>query len=312
MVLKLACLGWVAFVVLCLFPDRILLGDEFDVYFLGGQSNMEGFGRVSELPDSESGSVEGVYIFQSTPQPDQEAINGEGVWATLRPGHGTGFRVESQKNLYSDRFGVELSLARELRNRSPGRKIAIIKYARNGSSLAAAAAGGWGCWEANFVAKAGDFRANNQYDYFLATLNNAFLDSDIDDDGVVDRLMPAGIVWMQGESDGAGELETAQRYQENLKRLMDLIRAAMRKDDLPVVIGRISDSRQNESGKVWAHGAVVRSMQEAFVTNDPAAALVTSTDSYAYSDPWHYDSKGYLDLGKQFAIKLMELKAKSQ
>ena len=36
-------------------------------------------------------------------------------------------------------------------------------------------------------------------------------------------------------------------------------------------------------------------------------ALVTSTDEYKYSDPWHYDTAGYLDLGKKFAEAAVEL-----
>jgi hypothetical protein len=64
----------------------------------------------------------------------------------------------------------------------------------------------------------------------------------IANDGEADTLIPAGIVWMQGESDAALNAEIAERYEANLKRLMDLIRAALRSDDLPVVIGRISDS----------------------------------------------------------------------
>jgi hypothetical protein len=92
---------------------------------------------------------------------------------------------------------------------------------------------------------------------------------------------------------------------------MDLIRAALHSDDLPVVIGRISDSGQDEEhedGKVWNHGEIVRKEQASFVAHDPRAALVTTTDDYGYSDPWHYDSAGYLDLGKQFAIAVHGLR----
>ena len=47
-------------------------------------------------------------------------------------------------------------------------------------------------------------------------------------------MTPAGILWMQGESDGALTAEIAARYENNLKRLMDLVRAGLRTDDLPV------------------------------------------------------------------------------
>ncbi len=44
-----------------------------------------------------------------------------------------------------------------------------------------------------------------------------------------------------------------------------------------------------------------------FVEKDTAAALVTSTDKYNYSDKWHYDSPGYIDLGRQFAEAMAQL-----
>ena len=87
---------------------------------------------------------------------------------------------------------------------------------------------------------------------------------------------------------------------------MDLVRAALRTDDLPVVVGRISDSGvRNQKDRVWMYGEIVRTAQAEFVRTDAAAALVTSTDNYDYSDPWHYDTSGYIDLGSQFATHCM-------
>lgn len=286
--------------------------EEFDLYFLGGQSNMEGFGTVSELPEDSQREIATAYIFHSTPHGDQEAVDGHGNWATLRPGHGTGFTWSDKTNNYSNRFGVELAFARRMLELRPDRKIAIIKYARNGSSIAAAAAGPWGCWDPDFQSKSGDHRDINQYDQFLATVREAYADFDIDDDGTADRLVPKGIVWMQGESDAAHSEEIALAYADNLKRLMDLTRAALRVDDLPVAIGRISDSKRDDSGSVWKFGSIVRSQQLLFCEQDPAARLVTSTDKYAYSDTWHYDSKGYVDLGIQFAEAIHTLQVQSR
>ena len=111
---------------------------------------------------------------------------------------------------------------------------------------------------------------------------------------------------MQGESDAA-TAQVAKRYGRNLKRLMDLIRAALRVDDLPIAIGRISDSGQDDDGRVWNYGNVVRAAQQDFVDSDAAAAIVTSTDNYGHSDPYHYDTAGYIDFGKQFAEALHPL-----
>jgi hypothetical protein len=279
----------------------------YRVYYLGGQSNMEGFGYTKDLPEELRAPVGGVYIFHGNQGLDGKPVDGRGLWAPLQPGHGVGFRSDGRVNAYSERFGCELSLGRRLRELEPDAGVALIKYSREGTSIAAAAAGTWGCWDPDFAGGEGVGTGINQYDHFLATIRNAFAARDIDGDGEPDLLIPAGIVWMQGESDAArgGEV-TARRYEANLKRLMDLIRAALHVRNLPVVIGRISDS--GHGGKpMWTHGGLVRAAQAAFCEKDPAAALVTSTDCYRYSDPWHYDNTGYLDLGREFAEALVKL-----
>jgi hypothetical protein len=258
---------------------------------------MDGYGYVNELPETYQPPFENVMIFHGNTSPDGAKVDGYGMWTKLQPGHGVGFKSDGAKNTYSDRFGVELSFSKRMSALQPNTNIAIIKYSRGGTSIDIAAAGEFGCWDPDFVAGNGI----NQYDHFLATIRHALSTEDIDNDGEKDTLIPAGILWMQGESDAAHSIDIAKRYQGNLKRLMDLIRAALLSDDLPVVIGRISDSGQDEDGRVWDHGTIVREMQSRYVQDDGYAALVTSTDQYGYSDPWHYDSKGYLDLGLQSA-----------
>ena len=276
----------------------------FKLYYLGGQSNMDGYGYVKELPEPLQGPVKNVMIFQGNTAPDGVDVDGRGLWAELRPGHGAGFASDGKANTCSDRFGVELTFARRMQELEPGTNIAIIKYSRGGTSIDPGAASTFGCWDPDYCAGNGV----NQYDHFLATLRHAFNVRDIDGDGEVDTLVPAGIVWMQGESDAAHGAGIAGRYESNLKRLMDLIRAALREDDLPVAIGRISDSgRQETDGKVWDYGDTIRNAQAAFVRSDAAAALVTTTDGYGYSDKWHYDTAGYIDLGKRFADALAGL-----
>jgi hypothetical protein len=202
---------------------------------------------------------------------------------------------------------VELTFARRLQELDPEGSIALIKYSRGGTSIAIEAAGEFGCWDPDFSAGNGV----NQYDHFLATVRRAMSGRDLDGDGERDRLIPSGIVWMQGESDAFHSESIAQHYESNLKRLMDLIRAALRRDDLPVVVGRISDSGVDEDGKVWNHGEMVRAAQAEFVRKDSSALLVTTTDTYAYSDSWHYDGPGYVDLGRKFAEAMFELQSRT-
>jgi gluconolactonase len=296
----------VLFLILTCAPHA-LLADDFDLYYLGGQSNMEGFGSSAELSEEERQSVKDAWIFHSTPLPDQQPALGSGKWTPVQPGHGTGFSSDGSTVQRSDRFGVELSFAKTLRAQRPDRKIAIVKYARNGSSIDQTIALHWGCWEPDFEAKTGAYRDINQYDHFLATLNNALQVRDIDGDGKEDRLIPAGILWMQGESDAAHNEQVARDYQKNLKRLMDLFRSALRADDIPIAIGRISDSKMGSGSPNWKYSNLVREAQARFCYEDKAAKLVTDTDGYGYSDPWHYDSKGYLQLGARFADAILTI-----
>jgi hypothetical protein len=283
---------------------------EYDLYFFGGQSNMDGYGFTSDLSEAERKPVDGAVIFSGSPTPDGKAGGGKGIWAPVTPGFGVGFSSDGRANRLSQRFGAELSFARKMRELRPDRKVAIIKYSRGGTSIHQEAARNFGCWEPDFTAKGGI----NQYDHFLATMRGAMAIRDVDGDGMPDRLIPRGIAWMQGESDAHYTPEIANLYQANLKRLMDLIRAALHADDLPVTIGRISNSTEAPKGKrtpkklnAWKHAAIVRAAQAAYVKADGNAALMTATDGYSHSDPWHYDTPGYLDMGKRFAEQLHEL-----
>jgi hypothetical protein len=277
----------------------------YKVYYLGGQSNMDGYGQNSDLPPDLNKPVEGVVIFHGDPAPDNVEPDGKGNWATLRPGHGAGFTSDRIKNNYSDQYGVELTFGIKMKELDPKSNIALIKYSRGGTAIDSAAAGDAGCWQENYTKGNGI----NQFDHFLATVKNAYSFSDINGDGKIEELVPSGIVWMQGESDATLE-SSALKYEENLTDLIKLIRKAFINDDMPVVIGRISDSKRNPKGKVWEYGDIVRIAQADFVKKDGRAVLVTSTDNYGYSDPYHYDSKGFLDLGNKFAEALYSISKK--
>lgn len=194
-----------------LFCASAVSAKTYRVYYLGGQSNMDGYGYVKELPAELNGPVEGVYIFHGNPRPDGEAVDGRGLWAQLRPGHGVGFKSDGKKNEYSERFGVELTLARRLKELHPGANIALVKYSRGGTSIDETAARFFGSWEADFIGGPREHAGVNQYDHFLATIRHAFAARDIDGDGEDDTLVPAGIVWMQGESDAGAAAAVAKR-----------------------------------------------------------------------------------------------------
>ncbi|MEM9303139.1 MAG: sialate O-acetylesterase [Pseudomonadota bacterium] len=266
-------------------------GRVYDVWFLSGQSNMDGYGFNAELPEDLRAPMPSVRIFVGNTAFNDVAGGGVGQWVALGPGFGTGFKADGQGMTRSNRFGPELTFGRTLATLTDA-NVAIVKYSLGGSGLEAGY--GYGSW-------AIDADGSNQYDHALTTIRNALAIRDIDGDGEADTLRPAGIVWMQGEADGHASEGASQRYAENLKRLMDLLRAALRYDDLPVVIGRVNDSHQGGAPtQPWID--LVHAGQAAFVEADACAAYVTETKEYAFSDDgWHYMSDDYLRMGRAFA-----------
>lgn len=263
---------------------------------------MEGYGFNNNIPDSIVNALDDIWIFHGNPTGDNNKKGGLGKWTKLKPGHGIGFSSDGLNNKLSDRFGVELSFSVKMKKLYPNYKIAIIKYARSGSSIDSLMARNFGCWEPDYKGKTGI----NQYDYFLKTIRTALQHKDIDGDGKIDNLIPSGVLWMQGESDAMKEI-TAKNYYSNLKRLMDLMRAVFRDNNLPIAIGKISDSGNNTDGKIWTYGKLVQQAQEEFVDRDNKALIIRNTKNYSYSDLYHYDSEGYVDLGYRFADAIFKL-----
>ena len=52
---------------------------------------------------------------------------------------------------------------------------------------------------------------------------------------------------------------------------------------------------------------MVKYIRENYVRLDKKAAIVRDTRYYKYSDPYYYDSAGYIDFGTRFANALGEL-----
>ncbi len=260
---------------------------------------MDGYGYNSQLPDSLNGIVKNAMIFDGNRNNDGSPNGGLGIWAPVEPGHGYGFKTDGKINNLSEYFGPELTFAKTLVKKE--KKVAIIKYSFGGTALFQGA--GYGNWDP-------DQDGINHYDNALAAIKNAYEVNDINSDGIMDKLIPSGIIWMQGESDAEYSQESADAYQRNLSRLVNLIRAAMRMDDLPVVIGKINDSRMYKDGApTQPYISTVHLAQEAYTKADPCATYVKDTESYKFSeDAWHYDTNGFIQMGQAFAKAVMSLK----
>jgi len=65
--------------ILFLLPAGILEAKVFDLYYLGGQSNMDGYGFVDELPGDLRGPVKDVMIFHGNTVPDGSEVDRKSV-----------------------------------------------------------------------------------------------------------------------------------------------------------------------------------------------------------------------------------------
>lgn len=267
---------------------------EFLTFFFAGQSNMDGYGYTRDLP-AELNQQQNVWLFHGNGAFDNQPGAGIGKWEKVQPGHGAGFTFNGKENVLSDRFGPELSFSHAISRAYPNKKIAIIKYAVGGTGLALNT--GYSNWFPAFFEGEG----KNQYDFALQTIQNAFAARDVDGDGEGDVLIPAGIIWMQGEADAHTSPESANAYLDNLTNLMALFRAAFRADNIPVVVGKITDSELGEED-IMPFISRVHLAQQLFVEQDSCATYMTNTSSYSYlaEDPWHYTSEGFIDMGRDF------------
>ncbi len=249
-------------------------GEEWDIYLLGGQSNAEGRALNSNLPASLQGSQADVMFFYDV----------DGSWGTLAPG--TGGLSTTGGN--ASQFGPEVTLGRTLADDNPDRNIAIVKYGVGNTNLHTQ-------WDPD------DTGADNQYDDFVTTVNNAI------------STLPAGVtysikgmLWMQGENDapttsGNGVSTNSLAYEAYLTNFISSVRTEFGVPEMPFVIGQLGHLRDVPvSNTNWT---IVQSAQARVAALDPNVAMVINTD-LQLKDLVHYNAEGQQTLGTNFAKAL--------
>jgi len=128
----------------------------------------------------------------------------------------------------------------------------------------------------------------------LANLDDAKIDYEI-----------SGMLWMQGQGDSK-IAKYAAAYEANLTNLIATVRKDFKTPKMPFVIGRImlgSDTRPPGGN------AIVRAAQKAIADKDDNVYWF-DTDALQLAYPFHYGTKGQIDLGRLFAEKCLEAIAK--
>ena len=170
----------------------------------------------------------------------------------------------------------------------------------------AANASGYGTWDINYK----NGKGINQWDHFVKTVDNALSDTDVDGDGIKDKLIPSGIIWMQGESD-AIHPASARAYMDNLSHIISQISKTLGQDKLPTVICRIEDFGQKKRDRLMPHIETVWAVQEAFARSNKHVSYIKLSPPVEFlDDKWHYKSKHYLEMGTLFAQAIYDLDKK--
>jgi len=242
-------------------PDRIW------VYILAGQSNMVGLGINESLSPENSAPVSGASIYDRAMIDPNPHTN---QWLPLGPGFGE----------TDDMFGPELAFGRRMREKFPGRRLAIIKMAEGATRL-------FDRWKA----PTGDL--------YQLLLSETYEQLQV----LACQGQPqvAGFIWMQGEAD-AVEQGAAQDYQQNLTQFILELRTDLGNAHTPMVAGLIS----TDAG--WPYADLVR--RATVQVSDCLDRMdVVETDDLPVSGAAraHYTSDGYITLGERFADSMTKV-----
>ena len=254
-------------------------GEDFDVYILSGQSNMDGRGLVADLHKSRPELTQ--------PQPDiplwYANSYGDGYstgWIDLAPGYSIppGFG-KGLKTLPSDTFGVEVVFGSAMAKHAQGRRVAIIKVSRGGTSLLRD-------WLVD-TSKKGPL-----YPLLIDTVKQGLAEMEARGD----RGHLRGMVWHQGESDRESEV-----YAERLEEFVTRIRRDLQAPDLPLAIGAVFDNGRRD---------IVREQQVLAAEQIPHAVHVPC-EGLATFEGTHFDTAAILEFGQRMADAMAELQEES-
>lgn len=260
--------------------------EEVDVYLLGGQSNMQGIGKIKNLSEQVHGSVKNVSFFRG------------GSFVPLVVG-------KTQTSHRVGEFGPEVGFALALGAQRP---TYLIKYAASGMPLHP----GWNGnrWvnaepspnRVNFYAgeSSDDPNQGKLYKAMIRRFNAGL--KALRDQGHTPVVR--GFLWMQGEQDSKHAV-SAKSYATQLKLLRDRLAQDVGAQRLPMVFGQVLP--YEKAMPRFTHRSEIRTSMAAadmHSGNPEAIALtrmVSTDDCPLLKDTVHYNAEGQLKLGTKMA-----------
>jgi len=118
-------------------------------------------------------------------------------------------------------------------------------------------------------------------------------------------------IWMQGERDAREKL--GEVYEESLLGLYDQLCTDLKRRDINFIIGRLSDfDLLNEK---YPHWEMIRDIQVKVAESNPRFAWINTDDlndgynrkGKEIKDDLHMSAEGYIEMGKRFADKSIQI-----
>ena len=256
-------------------------GKKIKLFILSGQSNMVGQGLSKELEKE----------FPAALVPNENILMFEnGKWQPLQPLIIT--------------FGPELTFAHEMAKAWPNETIGIVKQSKGGTGILA-----WSPeWTKEKADLTGDANKGNLWEELTRKVKDA---------QVAAPCETVGLVWMQGAKD-MNKIQTAEMYLDNLDIFFSALRREVKVPKLPIVLGSYRmgglpdkiDESNITAGMKPAEKTTLLVLKAQWDIQElaPPAKMIPLRNLEGHPAPnVHYNTKGQLQLGEEFAKGYLEL-----
>jgi hypothetical protein len=249
--------------------------DHYEVFIVAGQSNCDGRGAASDLTGplaKWAKPQDDVLIAYSCSKLRGPVLSSNG-FKPLQPGWSVAPGKNKPTKLPSGTFGPEVSFGRGMADRLKDKKVALIKFAEGGTSLAKD-------WNPEVK--------DRLYPAFLEFTKRSL--KELKDKGHTYTLRR--MIWHQGESDAS---LTADEYQKQLIAFIARVRADLEVADLPFGIGEVFDDGKRNT---------VRAAQKATAEKVKGAFFVPAEKLKTFDGGTHFDAASEIELGERFAAEM--------
>lgn len=251
--------------------------EHYEVFLVAGQSNCDGRGKASELTGplaKWAKPQDDVRIAYSCSKLRGPVLTSDG-FQSLQPGWSVTPGKNKPAKLPGGTFGPEVSFGRGMADHLKGKKVALVKFAEGGTSLAK----DW-----NPDAK------DRLYPAFLEFTRKSL--KELKDKGHTYTVR--GMIWHQGESDAR---LTADEYEKLLTAFVARVRADLGAPDLPFGVGEVYDNGKRDG---------VRAAQKAMAEKVKGVFFVPADELKTFDGGTHIDAASQIELGERFAIGMAE------